>query len=50
MHRLQHGGILPAESRAAMFLSMQEFFLCKNRIGGLNESVFNVRAWTEIEK
>jgi hypothetical protein len=50
MHRLQHGGILPANSRAAMFLSAPEFSFCKNGIGGLNESVLNVRAWSGIEK
>ena len=41
MHRLQHGGILPAKSRAAMFLSGRIFFEKSHwRIG---ENVFNVR-------
>jgi hypothetical protein len=30
MHRLQHGGILPAKSRAAMFLSARNFLLQKS--------------------
>jgi hypothetical protein len=37
MHRLQHGGILPAKLRAAMFLSVaipgEKFSGAKNRIG-----------------
>jgi len=49
MHRLQHGGILPANSRAAMFLSIAENFRLKNHIGGLKENVFNVRTWVETK-
>jgi hypothetical protein len=49
MHRLQHGGILPAKSRAAMFLSARNFLL-QNRIGGFDKNVFNVRAWMETKK
>jgi hypothetical protein len=49
MHRLQHGGILPANSRAAMFLSAPDFHL-QNRIGERGKIVFNVRALTETRK
>ena len=34
----------------AVFVFIGEFFFCKNRIGGLKESVFNVRAWMETKK
>jgi hypothetical protein len=47
---LEHGGILPANLRAAMFLSAPEFSFLQNHIGGLKESVFNVRAWVKTRK
>jgi hypothetical protein len=47
---LQHGGILPAKSRAAMFLSAPGIFHLQNRIGEREKIVFNVRALTETRK
>jgi hypothetical protein len=46
---LQHGGILPAKSRAAMFLCAVNFF-AKNRIGGLQKNVFNDGPWAGIKQ
>jgi hypothetical protein len=36
---LEHGGILPAKSRASNVSFRAEIFFCENRIGGLMESV-----------